>query len=185
MLETALRWSALAATLVCAGCSSPVAVTDSTADARMGPTVSVRQSQIDAPWVHQVTVAGAIDLSAYALPDEHYSMHAQRDAQGEVRGNITVKLSDPLVSFRGDVTCLQVDGHLVWVGVQITKSDAASGSFAEGGSFWFRVQDNGEGARAPADRISFLNPAGGAFRCNEKRTGLSLAFELRGNVQVK
>jgi len=112
-------------------------------------------------------------------------MTAHKDADGHVRGSIAVRLSDPVVSFRGDVTCLQVQDDLAWVGVRVTQSDAALGSFAEGGTFWFRVQDNGEGANAAADRISFLNPNGGAARCNEKRTGLGLAFEIQGNVQIR
>jgi hypothetical protein len=74
---------------------------------------------------------------------------------------------------------------MAWVGVHITKSDATSGGFVEGGSFWFRLQDNGEGADAPVDRISSLNPNGGSARCNERRTGLSLAWEIQGNVQVR
>ena len=134
--------------------------------------------------VLKVTMGGKLDLSEFNLPDETYAMVAMKDADGNVSGNIRVRLSDPLLDFHGDITCLQVQDNLVWIGVVVTKSSVTSGSYAEGGSFWFRVQDNGEGSAAPIDRISSLNPAGGAARCNERRTGLQLAWTLHGNVEI-
>ena len=112
-------------------------------------------------------------------------MTAHKDADGNVSGHIVVRLLNHVTSFSGEVTCLQVQDNLAWVGVNITKSDAPSGAWAEGGSFWFRLVDNGEGADAPLDRISSLNPNGGSARCNERRTGLSIAWEMQGNVQVR
>jgi hypothetical protein len=162
---------------VMSGCGTATAPADQS-------SAAVFHRAFSAP-VRHVTLAGKLDLSAFGLPDETYAMHARRDADGGVRGQIEVHLSDPLVDLHGDVTCLQVDGSLAWVGVQVTRSDATDGPFAEGGSFWFRVEDNGEGANALPDRISFLNPAGGAARCNEKRTGLPLAFTMQGNVQIR
>lgn len=168
-------------TLACAAlmnaCGTATAPADQVSDALLQRSVSAPASM--------VTLAGKLDLSAYGLPDETYAMHAQRTPDGQVRGQIEVHLSDPVVTFHGNVTCLQVDGALAWVGVQITRSDADVGNFAEGGRFWFRVQDNGEGAKAAPDRISFLNPAGGDARCDERRTGLPLVFEIQGNVQIR
>lgn len=134
--------------------------------------------------VAMVSLGGKLDLSMFLLPDETYAMTAHRDADGDVRGTFNARLSDPVVAFRGDVTCLETVGSMAWVGVRITDSDATGGPWAAGGSFWFRLQDNGEGANAPADRISSLNPAGGAARCAERRMGLSLAWTIQGNVQV-
>lgn len=163
--------------LVLAACQSPVGVADS------GPTAQFNRSPT-AP-VHIVSLAGKLDLSAYGIPDETYAMTAHKDADGAVSGHITVKGLNGEISFTGDVTCLQVQDNLAWVGVHITRSDASSGPYGEGGGLWFRLQDNGEGADAPVDRISSLNPNGGAARCNEKRVGLSLAWEMQGNVQVR
>ena len=169
---------AATAVLLLVACESPVALPDGTG----GAPAFVRSP--DSP-AHIVSLAGKLDLSAYDLTDETYAMNARVSGDGDVDGHITVKLSDPVVSFKADITCLQVSGNLAWVGAVVTESDATSGSYAAGGSFWFRLQDNGEGSSALPDRISFLNPNGGAARCNEKRTGLSLAFEIQGNVQIR
>jgi len=153
-------------------CQSPAGIADS------GPSALFERST-SAP-VHIVSVGGSLVGS-----EEKYGLTAQKDANGEVSGHLVVRLLDHVVSFTGDVTCLQVQDNMAWIGVLITKSDATTGPMVEGRSFWFRVQDNGEGADAPVDRISSLNPGGGAARCNERRTGLSLAWEMQGNVQVR
>lgn len=160
-----------------AACSAPVTSLDAPPAPRFDKSPS-------SP-VHVVTVAGNLDLSMFGVTNERYAIVAQKDGSGNVQGRATVIGLNQTVNLHGDVTCLQVSGTLAWIGVTITESTDADGPLSAGGSFWFRVQDNGEGANAPADRISALNPAGGAARCNEMRTGLPLAWEMIGNVQVR
>jgi len=132
---------------------------------------------------------GQLDLRALELANEIYGIVAKKDGNGNVEGQATVvglHVDDTqLVNLHGDVTCLQVSGNQAWIGVTVTQSTAAPGPYSVGGSFWFRVQDTGEGENAAADRISNLNPNGGAARCNEMRAGLPLAWEIIGNVQVR
>jgi len=174
-----LRHSLLVVTaaVTLSACNAPVTAVDAPSAPRLDKTLA-------AP-VHVVTVAGNLDLSMFGLSNERYAIVAQQDGSGNVRGSATVIGLNQAVNLHGDVTCLRVSGSLAWIGVTITESSEAVGPFVVGGSFWFRVQDNGEGSNAPADRISNLNPAGGASRCNEMRTGLPLAWEMIGNVQVR
>lgn len=168
---------ACAALLALGACQSPSGLAD------FQPAALFERSA-SAP-MNIVSIGGRLPLGELGFPDEWYAMTAQKDANGEVSGHINVRRLDGTTSFTGDVTCLQVQGNMAWIGVHITQSTATSGAFSEGGNFWFRAQDNGEGANAAADLISSLNPNGGSARCNERRTGLPLAWELQGNVQVR
>jgi hypothetical protein len=171
------RFVALSAAVVLlAACEQPVATTE--------PALLPAFERSESAPVLQVTLGGKLDLSVFNLTDETYAMPAMKAGDGSVSGRFRARLSDPVLDMQGDVTCLQVQHNMAWVGVLITKSSATSGAFAAGSSFWFRVQDNGEGIDAPIDRISSLNLGGGAARCDEKRTGLQLAWTLHGNVQI-
>jgi hypothetical protein len=162
-----------------ASCSSP--------DVTRGvaPTAP-RLDRTSAPAIHQVTGGGKLDISNFdpALPPETYAFTASVDGNGDVKGQMQIRFSDPLVSLHAEVTCLAVSDRDAWIGIVVTRTDD-SAVMPVGAERWVRVQDNGEGASAAPDRMGFFLPGGGAARCNEQRpVGMPFAW-LHGNIQVR
>ncbi len=134
--------------------------------------------------VHMLTGGGKTDLLAFELPPETYAFSAMVDADGNVRGEAEMKLSDPLVNLHAQITCLVVEGNSAWVGGVVTRtSDPVS--VPEGRQFWTQVLDNGAGNASDPDRIGFIRLGAPASRCNLKRTfGVPFAF-AEGNLTVR
>lgn len=156
-----------------------------------GPVVRIQDSietpahvrSSDVP-VHQLTGGGKIDLSAFELFPETYAFSASVDGSGNVRGQAQIRLSDPLVSFHAEITCLAVEGNSAWVGGTIVQSSDVE-VLAEGTQFWTRVQDNGEGEASAADRIGFLRLGASAAICSQRRpVGMPFLF-TKGNLRVR
>jgi len=84
---------------------------------------------------------------------------------GRAAGTIFVStvVQGAVIEFEGDVTCVTDDpaNHRAWIGGVITANRSTHASFTTprtqvGHDIWFRVVDYGEGAKAPADRASFV-----------------------------
>ena len=87
----------------------------------------------------------------------------------------------------GVITCATVVGNVAWLGGVITHFAFPE---AEGRHAAWVVVDNGEGAAAPADRISFgfILPAFGAATAQEfcdELPDLPLNEVVAGNIQVR
>ncbi len=150
------------------------------------PVAAPRLERSSAASVHQLTGGGQIDLSAFDpnLFPETYAFSASVDADGRVRGQAEMRLSDPQVNLHAEVTCLAVAGSSAWVGGVVTQTSDAD-IVSEGTQFWTRVQDNGQGAKADPDRIGFIRLGAPAARCNEQRpVGMPFVF-FRGDLQVR
>jgi len=149
------------------------------------PALPLVEHSTSAPF-HSVTGGGQIDLSGFDpdLAAETYAFSASVDADGHVRGNAQIDLSDPHVTFHADVTCLAVEGTSAWIGGVVTETSDAT-IVAENTPLWLRVQDNGQGGSSNPDVISFLRIGAPASVCSQKRpAGMPFAF-FHGNLQVR
>ncbi len=134
--------------------------------------------------IHQLTGGGKIDLTAFDLFPETYAFSASVDGGGNVRGQAEIRLSDPLVSFHAEVTCLAVSGNSAWVGGVVTQTSDPEVT-PEGRQFWLRVQDNGDGDPSNPDRISSVRLGAQASVCSQQRpAGMPWVF-YKGNLQVR
>ena len=82
-----------------------------------------------------------------------------------------------------EIDCLRVVGNIAIMSGTITNSNVPA---FEGRPAIFRVQDNGEGANDPADRISLVSifPAGFAINCNSNFSTPLIPID-GGNIQVR
>lgn len=115
---------------------------------------------------------------------ENYGFTAHQRADGSVDGQIELQW-DPPYDFKahGDVSCLHVDGNSAYLGFTITHSD--NPGFGPGTSFVFEVTDNGSGAGAAPDQISFFTGGPASF-CSAFAPGDLGAFDwTHGNVTVR
>ena len=167
----------LTSAFVLVGCEGPVQPIQDLAGA---PALS----RSSAAPVHQLTGGGKIDLSAFELFPETYAFSASVDGHGNVRGQAQIRLSDPLVSFHAEITCLAINGNSAWVGGSVTQSSDV-GILSEGTQFWTRVQDNGEGEASSPDRIGFIRLGASAAICGQRRpVGMPFLF-TKGNLVVR
>jgi hypothetical protein len=83
------------------------------------------------------------------------SYNALRHGDGSVSGHYEYHIIVQDVSdvVRGTVVCLKVEGNRAWIGATV---DATTDPTVEGLFSWWQVEDNGQGASAPADRTTFL-----------------------------
>ena len=141
------------------GCGNP---TDISTASSSTPALAGAAS----PIVHRVTGGGRLDLSAFGphFSPETYGINASIDADGTVRGQVEIQFSDPALTLHVEVTCLSVSGNDAWIGGAVTHTSDPTGH-PEGMELFFRVQDNGEGANAPADRMSGVFTFRLASRC--------------------
>lgn len=91
--------------------------------------------------------------------------------------------------FHFAVDCLNVDGNTATISGYLTSTNF---EFADpGAAFWFRVEDNGQGANAAPDRSTFFyfddNTGGDPLGadCTQDLADAELFELIRGNVTVK
>lgn len=158
MRSAHLRFPAAAVVVATLGCQGP---TDVAASSYGTPAYAGSGS----PIVHRVTGGGRLDLSAFGdLRPETYGFTASVDAAGNVGGQVEIHFADPALTLHVAVTCLSVSGNDAWIGGVVTHTSNPVGR-PEGMELFFRVQDNGEGAHAPADRMSGVFTFRQASRC--------------------
>lgn len=157
MRRAHLQFLVAAATAATLGCQGPTDVTTASSGT---PAYAGSGS----PIVHRVTGGGRLDLSAFGdLRPETYGFNASIDAAGNVRGEVEIHFADPALTLHVAVTCLSVSGNDAWIGGVVTHT--SNPGRPEGMELFFRVQDNGEGANAPADRMSGVFTFRQASRC--------------------
>lgn len=133
--------------------------------------------------VHQVSAGGIVDYTAQGSPGlvEQYGFTASVDGAGNARGQLQTDWDDGL-KFHMEITCLVVDGNQAWLGGVITKT-TGSGVFAVGSEWVWSVADNGEGAAAAPDELTFFFPYP-ATLCGDRVPYGAFAW-THGNVQVR
>ena len=103
--------------------------------------------------------------------DVNFAFSAGERADGSAHGKFrhSVVLSDQLVEFYGDVSCISVDSEngRAWIGGTILRNNSEHPSFTTertqpGRDIWFRVLDNTEGSGEP-DRSTFVGFEGDAM----------------------
>ena len=118
-------------------------------------------------------IASAAGGGGYLIGDLQvsFSFNAIGRADGSATGRFfhSVEVGGQLVEFAGRVTCVTVDAenHRAWIGGVVTANNSEHPGFLTdvhevGDDIWFRVLDNGEGARAAADRSTFVGFEGAA-----------------------
>lgn len=137
--------------------------------------------------VQQVTGAGTVvreDLPG--APRESYGFRAQIDAAGQVGGSAEVHFPSDEVKMAIDIRCLAVQGNEAWLSGPVTRS--ADAGVPVGRVFLWRVEDNGEGEGAAADRISsFVYREEGNFQpdvCRWKPSSLVTHSWDNGNIRI-
>src|SRR5687768_10973584 len=113
-----------------------------------------------------------------------FSFTARRMPDGTVHGQYENHNRALGFSNHGDVDCLRFVGENIAVmSGTIRRSDNPAGP--EGGRTIFRVEDYGEGADSPPDRVSMLAlfPPGGTEDCANFTPTTSIAI-IGGNIRV-
>ncbi len=119
--------------------------------------------------------------------DRVFAFNATTRPNGTVQGQGTLNRTDSGTRFQFTIDCLSVNGNVATMSGTITASNAFPNSI--GSPCWFRVKDNGEGANAPPDEITFLTfcptgPVGCPIQSCSSDQGLPLLPIQAGNIQV-
>lgn len=106
---------------------------------------------------------------------------------GSVGGGYLYRTVDDGVPFfaSGPLTCAVIAGDRGWFGGLIESSSEPS---LEGLDMWFQVQDNGEGAGAPADMSTLIGAGGPGTAqayCDEAPAVRFPFFLESGNIDVR
>ena len=112
-----------------------------------------------------------------------FSFSANTRKNGTVSGNVTLQARQTDTFIHADINCMVVSGNTATMSGPITNS---SDETLEGLTGIFKVEDNGEGANAPADRLSLYQPfaPNTTFDCTIPFNPPMLESE-GGNIQVK
>lgn len=190
---------ALAAALV-AGCS-----TESALPTGSGPAIAARAAADPEFDFIRSSGEGVLSVTspAPAIGPASLEFSAVQHKDGNVTGEFHMvrQRAGFTVDFTGNVTCVSIDrvNHRAWIGGVVTANNSNDPNHSlaihqVGRDVWFRVQDNGEGSDAAADRSSVLGfeGAGGVITSAEYcqrqlwAAGNANAFELvSGNIQVR
>jgi hypothetical protein len=112
-----------------------------------------------------------------------FSFSANRLPDGTVRGEAQINARSLDAFAHIAIDCLQITGNVAQMsGTVVHTSDPTV--FLPNEYVHFAVQDNGEGAAAPPDRISGI-PADEPFRCDGSHPLAPSRTVVRGNVQVR
>lgn len=115
---------------------------------------------------------------------QHFAFHAMRFGDGTVKGSWESRSEGADNRTHGTITCLTIfpDGKTAMMSGVITQKEGTGFPwFTVGDPIWFKVQDNGEGARSSGDKFSdyYMGLSG----CVDY--GISLLPIENGNIQVK
>jgi len=116
-----------------------------------------------------------------------FSFTARRYADGTTEGQLQLNSRSFDVVVHIEIDCLRLDGNIAIMSGHITRiSDPEQGSVGELNRW--RVQDNGEGASAPPDRVSGIpeNTTNDQTTCEGNNSDRLLDRVVeRGNIQVR
>ncbi len=116
---------------------------------------------------------------------QNFAFHSSTDASGNVSGSWESKSPDQNVRTHGDIICLNIlpDGKTaIMSGVVTHVNDDNPFGVAVGDPVWFKVQDNGEGAKAPVDTFSDYYSS---FLSDCSDADVYMRPIETGNIQVK
>ena len=85
--------------------------------------------------------------------DRVFAFNATTHPNGTVSGVGTLNRTSSGTRFKFSIDCLSVDGNVATMTGTVTESNAYPTSV--GSPCWFRVKDNGEGANASPDEMTF------------------------------
>lgn len=168
--------------LAIAACASEPA----TSPALLGYLAPV-EAKAPGGWAHMASGGGQDLYPGSTKSDFQISFTAREDAAGSDQGTVTwTDPSDGGIITKGKVDCLYVSGNRAWIRY-VTDLDGTSFHIYVG------FEDNGEGARAPRDRHTFIyggpvHPANATCEDFASSNGFGGGFPvewIRGNVQVR
>lgn len=137
------RTLVLFAVLALAACESPVTAPEASPD--LDRVMARGGNGNGNAIVASVTGAGHFDIGGTF---RRTSVTARVYADGSVKGQIEWHRNRKV---HAEVTCLTVVGNRAYVGATVTKDTSTDDV---GGDMMFIVEDNGQGANDPADRLS-------------------------------
>jgi hypothetical protein len=116
-----------------------------------------------------------------------FSFTAADKGDGADRGQIQAINHDSGNRLHVEVDCLRVTGNTAVMSGTVKKVSDPSGLVQEGWFSIFAVQDNGEGANDPPDRVSnLLSRSFAPWDCESVVPPGGIIFEVeRGNIQVR
>jgi len=119
-----------------------------------------------------ITVNGTLRTFAFTV---------NRNATGTASGQMEVINRDQGVRVHGAVNCLNVVGNTAIISGQVTD---ANNPALEDTYFWLKVVDNGEGSKAPADKMTFALTVIPTLTCDTDLNVPYLDVE-KGNIQIR
>lgn len=149
----------------------------------VGPDVDAQFARSANAPVHHVSGGGQVDYTgteAEGAAKETYGFTASVNGNGEVKGQFESHWG-PEFMFHMDITCLVVVDNKAWLGGVTTRSN--NDNYPVGQQWVFSVVDNGEGANAAPDQLSYFYGVP-ADRCS-RQYDITLFDWTSGNVQVK
>ena len=149
----------------------------------VGPDVDAQFARSGNAPAHHVSGGGQVDYTgtvADGAAKETYGFTASVNGNGEVKGQFESHWGSEFM-FHMDITCLTVVDNKAWLGGVTTRSN--NEDFPVGQEWVFSVVDNGEGANAEPDQLSYFY-AISADGCSQQYN-IYLFDWTSGNVQVK
>jgi hypothetical protein len=129
---------------------------------------------------------GALENPWFNGRVQHFSFHANTDADGLVTGTFETKSPGQEIRTHGTINCLTVlpDGKTAIMSGVVTQKvgDGFPGYAEVGSTVWFKVVDNGEGAKSDLDQFSDYTEGPGDCSVNQL---VRLYQIVNGNIQVK
>jgi len=131
------------------------------------------------PPVDQATGSGHITLNG---ENRTFSFTAKTDIDGTSSGEAQLQARQADNRLHMNIDCLVVSGNQATMSGTVTQSTDPA---FENSDFLFAVEDNGEGKKAPPDRLSlvFLFGTGSGVNCQNTAIAPDTDIE-RGNIQV-
>ncbi len=128
--------------------------------------------------VHSATGSGH---TTFVTENRTFAFTAHEYADGTDKGQAQIVNRDIPATIHVSIDCLRVVATTAHMSGTITRSN--NPTFPVGGRFIFSVMDNGEGAAAPPDLITFAFLIPPATNCNNTTLAPNQVVE-HGNIQV-
>jgi hypothetical protein len=116
----------------------------------------------------------------YGAEKRTFAFTARENAAGDVKGQMQLINRAQGVKIHAELDCLRLSGNTATAAGTVTSSN--SPAWPVGARMIFTVEDNGEGANAPVDRISLVYQ--GNYNCQLVSAPIDREVE-GGNIQVR
>jgi hypothetical protein len=110
-----------------------------------------------------------------------FSFTVQRDAAGNAKGQVEIYNRDQGIRSHGTLNCLNVSGNTAIISGQLTDSTSSDW---EGAYVWLKVVDNGEGGKAPPDKLTLVYAVTPDFTCDLDASVPYMDVQ-KGNIQIR